>query len=232
MGTHSSPTSKQPGPTASPLGLRLSPHPSVALSPRGANTLLLQALSQLTPFCSPDVGTPPGGGDGCAPPLCLWPIGLPSLSRPPTWQPSPFRPIPSPAGKSNFCASFTATGEDGVARGGWAGQKGCDLTQVLLPKSGLLDGPLPKLALQPPLTSRSLPLRLTEAGRYEEATLRRQARAASRPASQAHSYAGTRQARARGPGLTHRQSSPGPGAQGRAVASAHSGGSHCCQPVA
>ena len=43
---------------------------------------------------------------------------------------------------------------------------------------------------------------------------------------------GTRQAGARGPGLTHGQSSPGPGAQGRAVASAHSGGSHCCQPVA
>lgn len=86
--------------------------------------------------------------------------GLPSLSRPPRWHPSPFRPIPSPAGKSNFCASFTATGEDGGPprrRGGWAGRKGCDLTQVLLPKSGPLDGPLPKLVLQSPFTSRSLP---------------------------------------------------------------------------
>lgn len=117
-------------------------------------------------------------------------------------------------------------------RGGWAGQKGCDLTQVLLPKSGLLDGPLPKLALQSPLTSCSLPLGLTEAGLYKEVTLHRQASAASRPASQVRSHPGTGQARARGPGLTHRQSSPGLGAQGRAVASAHSGGSHCCQPVA
>ena len=49
------------------------------------------------------------------------------------------------------------------------------MTQVLLPKSGPLDGPLPKLVLQSPFTSRSLPLCLTEAGLHKEVTLHRQA---------------------------------------------------------